>query len=111
MYPKDDEIKGKLGGYRLFAILLSTIIIWSIFIIKLGLPSCSNIVHFISVMGLYIDILGVIIASIEAPDFGLFADGGDIERKRTKVKEKYLKIGLTFIGIGFLFQGIAEIIS
>ena len=111
MYPKDDEIKGKWKGYHTIAAAFSTLIIWPLFFIKLGFPSCNNIVPFITVLGLYLDILGVIFASIEAPYFGLFGDGGDIERKRTRVKEKYLKIGLTLMGIGFLFQGIAAIIS
>jgi hypothetical protein len=109
MYPKDNEIKGN----RIFQIIaagLITLIIWPLFFVKLGFPSCNNIVPFVTVLGLYIDIIGVIIASIEAPYFGLFADGGDVERKRTKIKEKYLKIGLAFIGIGFLFQVIAVIL-
>ncbi len=59
----------------------------------------------------YAIIIGVIIASIEAPYFGLFADGGDLEIKRSKVKEKYYKWGLLLIGIGFLLQGIAAIYS
>jgi hypothetical protein len=111
MYPKDKEIKGKRSRYHIFAVVLATLIIWPLFFIKLGFSICNNIIPFITVLGLYIDILGVIIASIEAPYFGLFADGGDIETKRTKVKENYLKIGLTLIGIGFLFQVVAVILS
>jgi hypothetical protein len=110
MYPKDDQIRGKWSRYQIIAVALSTLIIWSLFFIRLGFPSCNNIVPFITVVGLYVDILGVIIASIEAPYSGEYLDGGDIERKRTKVKETYLRIGLTFIGIVFLFQGVAVIV-
>lgn len=109
-YPKDDEIKGKCK-YQIIAAALATVIIWPLFFIKHGSPSCSNILPFVTVMGLYLDILGAVIASIEAPYFGLFADGGDVEIKRRRIKEKYLKIGLTFIGIGFLFQGVAAVFS
>lgn len=111
MYPKDDEIKGKWSKYQIIAVALATIVLWPLFFIRLGFPSWHNIVPFVTVFGLYLDILGVIIASIEAPYFGLFADGGDVEIKRTRIKEKYLKICLMFIGIGFLFQGVAAIIS
>ncbi|MBN1475035.1 MAG: hypothetical protein JW914_10490 [Syntrophaceae bacterium] len=111
MYPKDNDIKGKWSKYQIISVVLSTLIIWPLFFLKLGFPSCHNMIPFISVLGLYLDILGVIIASIEAPYFGLFADGGNVEIKRARIKEKYLKIGLTLIGIGFLFQGIETIIS
>ncbi len=111
MYPEDHKIKGTGSRYQIIAVVLTTIIIWPLFFIKLGFPFCDHIVPFFTVLGLYIDILGVIIASIEAPYFGSFADGGDVERKRAVVKEGYLKIGLTFIGIGFLFQSIAAILS
>lgn len=111
MYPEDRKIKGTPRCYQIIAAFLTTIIIWPLFFIKLGFPFSDHIVPFLTVLGLYIDILGVIIASIEAPYFGLFLDGGDIERKKAILKEKYLKIGLTFIGIGFLFQGIAAILS
>ncbi len=111
MYPKDDEIKGKWSKYQICALVLATLIIWPLFFIKHGFPSCSNTIPLVTVLGLYFDILGVIIASIEAPYFGLFGNGGDVETKRVRVKEKYLKIGLTFIGIGFLLQGVAVIFS
>ena len=110
MYPKDKEIKGKWSRYQILSVVLSTSIIWPFFLIERGLPSCNNIIPFISVLGLYVDIIGVIIASIDAPYFGPFPDAGEVEKKRIKLKEKYLKIGLSFIGIGFLLQGIAAII-
>lgn len=111
MYPEDHKIKGMWSRYHILAIVLTTIIIWPMFFMKLGLPFFCHIIPSFTVLGLYIDIIGVIIASIEAPYFGSFADSGDVERKRTVVKEKYLKIGLTLIGIGFFFQGIAAILS
>ena len=111
MYPNDDEIKGQWKTYHKLSIFIATIIIWPLFFIIKGLSIFNNVGPFLSVLGLYIDIIGVVMASVEAPYFGLFADGGDIERKRTIAKEKYFKIGLMLIGIGFLLQGIAIIIQ
>ena len=111
MYPKDNDIKGAWKSYHIAGIILSTLLIWSLFFSKRVPLKIVSIPPFLSVLGLNIDINGVIIASIEAPYFGLFADGGDQESKRSKVKEKYFKWGLLFIGFGFLLQGMAAIYS
>jgi len=109
-YPQDYEIKVVWTKFIIGLLFVSTFALWSVFFymnqnifeIKPG--------KFISVLGLYTDMLGVAIASLRTPYYGAFHDGGALEVKRSKKEEGYFKIGMLFIGIGFFLQGLGSII-
>jgi len=111
MYPEDKDIKGVWKKYQLAAIILPTLIIWTLFFIQRHIINHENIIAFLIVLGLNFDIVGVVIASIEAPFLGFFADGGLLEGKRNLKKEVSFKRGLLLICLGFFLHGIAVIYS
>jgi hypothetical protein len=63
-----------------------------------------NVTKYLSLLGLYIDIIGVVIASLKTPYYGAFYDGGKIEINRQKVEKKYFQIGMLLIAIGMILQ-------
>ena len=107
-YPKDHEIRVVWGKLRISLIVFATVIIWPAFLYFNPICSLSTS-KLLVVLGLYIDIGGVVIASLKTPYYGLFADGGEIEVKRGKVERKYFQAGMLLIGIGFLLQAFGSL--
>lgn len=107
-YPKDHEIKVVWTKFIISLLAISTVSLWSAFF-YLNPAICDiEISKFLSVIGLYIDIVGVAIASLKTPYYGSFTDGGAIEVKRAKVEEKYFKTGMLLIGFGFFLQAMGS---
>lgn len=107
-YPKDDEVKVKWQPVQIGVVMLS-ILIWPLFIVTYDI--CGNFIKkLISVLGLHIDLIGAVVASLKTPHFGDFYDGGRLESTRAKVEQKYFQMGMSLVAAGFLLQAIASIL-
>lgn len=106
-YPKDDEIRVVLGKLRILLLACSTVLIWPAFFHFNPVDSL-NLTELLSALGLYIDIIGVVVASLKTPYYGSFHDGGAIEIKRAKIEANYFKVGMLLIGLGFLLQAFGS---
>lgn len=109
-YPQDHEIKVVWTKFIISLLLISTASLWSVFFYLNPVLCEIKISKFLSITGLYIDILGVAIASLKTPYYGSFNDGGAIEVKRARAEEKYFKTGMLLIGIGFFLQALGSIL-
>lgn len=108
-YPQDHEIRVVWGKLRISLIVCATLVIWPSFLYFN--PLCStSIAKILVVLGLYVDIVGIVIASLKTPYYGSFADGGEIEVRRGKVEHKYFQAGMLLVGLGFLLQAFGSII-
>jgi hypothetical protein len=87
-----------------------SLLIWAIFFARHGLASPAGFSRLLSVLGLNIDIVGVMTASRRTPYFGLFADGGDVEFKRQKAEQRSFERGMLVIAFGLLLQTLGMLI-
>ena len=62
-----------------------------------------------SVLGLFIDIIGVTLATLKTPYYGSFHDGGELEVWRRQEEDKWFKIGMFLIAIGAFLQTFGNI--
>jgi hypothetical protein len=108
-YPKDDEIKIEWTVVHKAIIAISILVIWPLFIYTVDLND-NFIKKCLSTAGLNIDIIGVVVASLKTPYYGLFCDGGKIEFNRAKIEKKYFQSGMWLIALGSLFQAIGTLI-
>ena len=105
-YPKDEEIRVEVQPiHRIITISSFFIILFLILYTK-----SFTLKEILSSIGLYFDILGVIIASLKTPYYGLFADGGTINFKRERIDKQYFQRGMYIIACGFLLQAISNLI-
>jgi len=107
-YPQDHEIRVVWTKFIISLLAISTVLLWSAFFYLNPVLCEIKISKFLSITGLYLDILGVVIASLKTPYYGLFFDGGAIEVKCAKVEERYFKAGMFLIGIGFFLQAMGS---
>lgn len=109
-YPVDDKIKVEWNKFHSLIISISTIC--SIGgIIYLNFKQFLSFPKFLSIIGLYIDILGVLIASLKTPYFGAFMDGGESERKRGDEEKKWFVRGMYLIALGMILQVLGVVIQ
>ena len=87
-----------------------SLLIWAIFFARHGLTSPAGLSRLLSVLGLNIDIVGVMIASRRTPYFGLFADGGAVELKRQKAEQRSFEWGMLVIALGLLLQTLGMLV-
>ncbi len=109
-YPTDDQIKVEWTIFHKTICVIPTFIIWIWFISGPGLESPFHWNKFLSLLGLNIDIFGVVIASLKPPYFGLFADGGMVEFKRGQAEQESFKKGMFIVAIGLLFQALGVLV-
>ncbi len=64
---------------------------------------------FLAVAGLFLNTVGAVIATLKPPFYGLFHDGGKLQRDCEALASKYFKAGMVIIAIGFVLQAIKEI--
>lgn len=83
--------------------------IWPVFFFLSDLTN-----HFanklLSVVGLNVDIIGVVIASLKTPFYGFFHDGGKIEIHRANVERRYFQFGMWLIAAGFFLQALGTLL-
>lgn len=103
-YPNDSEIKPKWSRFHFVLLILSSILIWGLYIWKSLIDgSILSWQSTISLTGLYIDIIGVLVASLKTPYFGSFHDGGELEFKRERADNRAFQKGMLLIAIGFMY--------
>ncbi|WP_039929482.1 hypothetical protein [Leptospira yanagawae] len=111
-YPKENQIKAKLNPYFYYISILLMIILWSIYfyLIKCG---CNSFKYssFLSILGLTLDIVGILLAAKRVPYLGSYLDMGDLNQKREKEDHFWSAFGLTLIIIGFFLQGLGNIVT
>lgn len=107
-YPTDSEIRPKWSKFHLIILILSSVLIWGAYIGKLiysgDLPPWTST---LSLVGLHMDIIGVLVVSLKTPFFGYFHDGGKLESKRELSDNKTFRKGMILITFGFAFQAIS----
>ena len=108
-YPKDDEVKVEWKPLHIAIIALSVLVIWPLFYcvtdLSKNLPN-----KLFSVAGLNVDIVGVVVASLKTPFYGIFHDGGKIEITRANVEKKYFQFGMWLIALGFFLQALGTLL-
>ncbi|NJK94002.1 MAG: hypothetical protein HC905_02905 [Bacteroidales bacterium] len=102
-YPTQNEIKIEWKKIHSTILILVTVIVIGYLTYEIMYKTVS-LTKYLTVAGLYIDIIGVIIASLKTPYYGSFMDGGKIEILRQKVENKSFKKGMYLIAIGMVFQ-------
>lgn len=106
-YPTDDQIQVEWNHFHTIVICISTFC------------TVGGVAHLISgetythsklfsIIGLYIDIFGVLIASLKTPHFGSFLDAGELEKKREEEEKKWFVRGMYTIAIGMTLQVIGN---
>lgn len=108
-YPQEEEIKVEWKPQHIAIVVLSFVLIWPLFYcvtdVTKNLPN-----KLLSVAGLNIDIIGVVVASLKTPFYGLFHDGGKIEITRANVEKKSFQIGMWLIALGFFLQALGTLL-
>ncbi len=107
-YPTDNEINVDWTKAHKISLILASALIFGLFICYYDRISEAKI---LSVIGLYVDIVGVVVASLKTPYYGAFYDGGQIEIKRQNVERKYFQIGMFLVGLGMILQAIGTIVQ
>ncbi|HEX8594361.1 MAG TPA: hypothetical protein VF682_13935 [Pseudomonas sp.] len=105
--PAQSDIKVEWTWAHKAVLVAATLIIWPC-AIYFNYQQI-NTWKLIAVGGLYIDILGVVIASLKTPYYGAFIDGGQIQFWRDDVEKKSFQKGMLLIGVGFLLQALATV--
>ncbi|MGA3012436.1 MAG: hypothetical protein ABSD71_00230 [Bacteroidales bacterium] len=102
-YPKDNEIKVKWTPIHMIILILGTLIIIGFLIneLKINFLLTSKI---ISAIGLYFNILGIVISSLRTPFYGSFYDGGELEFKKHNAEKKYVNTGMLLIILGVILS-------
>ena len=109
-YPKIEDIKVEWTIIHKSILLIITLIIVG-FIIFESRTKCISLTKYLSVAGLYIDIIGVVIASLKTPYYGSFFDGGKIELERQKVEKIYFQRGMLLITVGMILQAVSALLQ
>ena len=108
-YPEENEIKVEWSWMLVAIVLLSVLVIWPVFYCVLD-PTINSTNKLLSVLGLNIDIFGVVLASLKTPFYGIFHDGGRIEILRANAERKYFQFGMWLIAVGFFLQALGILI-
>ncbi len=64
-----------------------------------------------TLLGLTLDIVGILLAAKRVPYLGSFLDAGDLNRKSESENHFWTSLGLTLIIIGFILQGLGSIVN
>lgn len=108
-YPEENEIKVEWSWLHVSIVLLSVLVIWPVFYFALD-PTINITNKLLSVLGLNIDIFGVVLASLKTPFYGIFHDGGKIEILRANAERKYFQLGMWLIAVGFFLQALGTLL-
>lgn len=109
-YPTDKEITVKWTKTHIVLLVLSTILVWGTYLLWAPSSGAHPLVV-VTVLGLYLDIFGVVIASLKTPFYGHFLDGGQIEVKRLDVERRYFQVGMFMVGVGFFLQAVGAMFA
>ncbi|PJZ46163.1 hypothetical protein [Leptospira brenneri] len=108
-YPTDDQIKVEWNKFHTIIICISTICSF-VGIFHVYANQYCSFSKLLSIIGLYIDIIGVLIASLKTPHFGSFMDAGELEKKREREEKKWFVRGMYTISVGMTLQVIGNAI-
>jgi hypothetical protein len=107
-YPSDGNIKVEWNKWH--SIIIGLVTILSVVLLILERQKDNVLMtKYCSVIGLWIDFLGVVIASLKTPSYGTFYDGGELNRKCKQVEDNAFKKGMFIIAFGLIFQMIGSI--
>jgi hypothetical protein len=109
-YPERHEVRVKWEWYNYSILGISTILLWGAFVILVDFQG-PFVAKLISVSGLYIDIVGITLATLKTPYYGSFYDGGDVERWRLDEEKKWFIWGMFIIACGTLLQVLGTILQ
>jgi hypothetical protein len=107
-YPNFEDIKVEWTKGKSLLIFVVTFCLILILVNEEKLKPITN-AQYLNIAGLYIDFLGVIIATLKTPYYGIFPDAGKLEIERQKVENKYFKIAIFLIVIGMLLQALSTL--
>lgn len=108
-YPQENEIKVEWTWLHVAIVLLSVLVIWPVFFCVSDLTK--NFTNkILSTLGLNIDIIGVVVASLKTQFYGTFHDGGKIETYRANAERKYFQLGMWLVAAGFFLQALGTLL-
>lgn len=110
-YPQANEIKVKWTLLHTLIIVAVSSFVIGISIYEYCCYKYSSFSKLITIFGLYIDIIGVVIASLKTPFYGIFYDGGKIEVTRQQYEKKYFQRGMFLIALGMIVQVIGTFLK
>lgn len=108
-YPQEGEIKVKWTWIQVAIVPFSVLVIWPVFFCVSD-PTKIFTNKLLSVLGLNIDIIGVVVASLKTPFYGIFHDGDKIEVYRENAEIKYFQVGMWLIAAGFFLQALETLL-
>lgn len=109
-YPSDEEIRIEWNKFHYLILFISSCVTIG-GIVYLNCNQLLSLAKLFSVIGLYIDIIGVLIASLKTPYLGAFLDAGELESKRGNEEKKWFVKGMYLIAIGMILQVLGIIIQ
>ena len=108
-YPEEKDIKVEWTLVHTLIIVVVTLIVTGFLIYDYTIKNISW-QKYLTILGLYVDIVGVLVASLKTPFYGIFHDGGEIEIKRQQHEKKFFLFGMLLIAIGMIFQVIGTLL-
>ncbi len=109
-YPSDEEIKIEWNKFHFLILFISSSVTIG-GLVYLNYNQLLSFAKFFSIIGLFIDIIGVLIASLKTPYLGAFFDAGELESKRANEEKKWFVKGMYLIAIGMILQVFGFIIQ
>ncbi|WP_147282722.1 hypothetical protein [Comamonas sp. AG1104] len=103
-YPKEIEVEW--SKTHISMILLSFFIWPAFFYINQG----DIFPKILSVAGLFLNSVGATVATLKPPFYGLYMDGGALQRKSEKIAYKYFRFGMLIVALGFILQAVKEVL-
>lgn len=109
--PKDEEVKIEWTPLHKVMLVVPLLAIWIPFLFLCYVNYGSELTaKVLTLTGLNVDIIGVVIASLKTPVYGIFADGGSLQAKQAEVEKKYFQRGMLLIAFGLFLQALGSII-
>jgi hypothetical protein len=107
-YPNDNEVKVQWTSFQKLVLILLTISLIVFLSFHWKAETITKIL-LLNSFGIYLNILGSVMSTLKTPFYGLFYDGGRLERVRQEVEAKYFKFGIMSMSIGamLLLLGLA----
>jgi hypothetical protein len=109
-YPLDEEIKIEWNKFHFLILFISSSITIG-GLVYLNYNQLLSFAKFFSIIGLYIDIIGVLIASLKTPYLDAFLEAGELESKRANEEKKWFMKGMYLIAFGMILQVFGIIIQ
>lgn len=110
-YAYPEKVKIEWRFFHTLLLLLATSITWGLYFYRL-FPGDEpfSISKLLSMSGLYIDIVGVTLASLKTPYYGDFWGMEKLETEKERVEKNWFQRGMAIVALGLLLQVMANLL-